>query len=122
MLLDEDDPQAAESLRQSIVAPAQRSNSARHKAAHKLSWSGSPVHSFQSMLADLATVVKNRIQPKHIDAIANDYDYSTDTLAAESFRAIGSDVVMYPVTAHPKTEVLPVVSILFSVFSKITSG
>jgi transposase len=89
MLFDEDDPQAAESLRQSIVAPAQRSNSARHKAAHKLSWEGSPVHSFQSMLADLATVVKNRIQPKHIDAIAFDKITQPTPLQQKSFELLG---------------------------------
>lgn len=53
MLFDEDDPITTESLRQSIVAPTQRSNSARYKAVHKLSDDGSPVHSFQSMLADV---------------------------------------------------------------------
>lgn len=66
--------------------------------------------------------MKNRIQPKHYNAIANDYDYSTDTLTAESFRAIGSRAVMYPVTAPPKTEVLPVAAILLGFFSKITSA
>lgn len=41
------------------VAPAQRSESARHKAATKQLPDGSPVHSFATLMADLATLVRN---------------------------------------------------------------
>lgn len=64
MLFDDDDQANATVARTSVVAPAQRSPKARHKAAHKLTSDGLPVHSFQSLLADLATVVKNTVQPK----------------------------------------------------------
>jgi len=64
ILFDDDDQANAAVARTSIVAPAQRSAKARHKAAHKLTSDGLPVHSFQSLLADLATVVKNTVQPK----------------------------------------------------------
>jgi transposase len=72
LLFDEDDFQQAESKRHSVVAPAQRSDQALLKAQSKQTWDGFPVHSFQSLLADLATVVKNHIQPTPMPAIAFD--------------------------------------------------
>ena len=63
MLFDDDDPQAAQSLRVSVVAPAQRSLSAARKARTKRTADDLPVHSFQTLLQDLATITKNRLQP-----------------------------------------------------------
>jgi hypothetical protein len=63
MLFDDDDPAAAEAARSSVVAPAQRSARAQRKALTKLAADGSPVHSFHTLLSDLATVAKNRIRP-----------------------------------------------------------
>lgn len=56
-----DDHQRAEAAaaRASIVAPAQRSEAARRKAATKRTDDGLPVHSFQSLLAELATFTRN---------------------------------------------------------------
>jgi len=51
-------------LRHSIVAPAQRSPAAAHKARTKRTEDNMPVHSFQTLLKDLATIVKNTIQPR----------------------------------------------------------
>lgn len=59
MLFDDHDKPAAEAQRASIVAPAQRSPAARHKAAAKRTDDDVPVHSFHSLLADLATVTHN---------------------------------------------------------------
>jgi len=59
MLFDDHDKPAAEAERPSIVAPARRSPAARHKAAAKLTDDGTPVHSFHTLLADLATVTHN---------------------------------------------------------------
>ena len=67
MLFDDDDPRGGEAQRASVVAPAQRSDSARAKAASKRTADGQPVHSFQSLLGDLATIVKNRVLPKACD-------------------------------------------------------
>ncbi len=64
VLFDDDDKEAAERQRPSVVAPAQRSASAAKKAVTKRTDDGLPVHSFQTLLADLATICKNRIQPK----------------------------------------------------------
>lgn len=48
----------------SAVSPAQRSASAKTKARTKRTPDNLPVQSFQDWLKDLATVVRNRIQPK----------------------------------------------------------
>jgi transposase len=63
LLFDEDDQLQAQAARQSIVAPAQRSAAAKRKAFTKQTADALPVHSFQTLLGDLATIVKNRIQP-----------------------------------------------------------
>jgi hypothetical protein len=56
-----DDHQRAEAAaaRSSIVALAQRSKAARRKAATKRTADGLPIHSFQSLLAELATFTRN---------------------------------------------------------------
>jgi hypothetical protein len=59
MLFDDHDKPAAEAQRPSIVAPARRSQAAGHKAATKRTDDGSPVHSFHTLLADLATITHN---------------------------------------------------------------
>ncbi len=62
LLFDDHDKATAQRLRQSVVAPAQRSPKALLKARSKRTEEGLPVHSFQSLLSDLATICKNRIQ------------------------------------------------------------
>ena len=62
LLFDEEDHEAAETQRSSIVAPAQRSLSAQQKAFSKQTDDGFPVHSFRSLLADLATLTRNRVR------------------------------------------------------------
>ncbi|MEE9255042.1 MAG: IS1634 family transposase, partial [Pseudomonadales bacterium] len=64
LLFDDTDPAGAAAERASIVAPAQPSPSARRKAQSKRTAEGLPVHSFQTLLSDLATITKNCIQPK----------------------------------------------------------
>jgi hypothetical protein len=61
--IDHDKPQA-QAARASIVAPALRSDAALPRAATGTTDEGLKVHSFQTLLRDLATIVKNRIQPK----------------------------------------------------------
>ena len=61
MLYDDDEKQLAEALRQSPVAKAQRSPGALEKSATGRTADGVPVHSFQSLLADLATLARNTI-------------------------------------------------------------
>jgi hypothetical protein len=64
ILFDDDDRETAEARRDSVVAPARRSERADAKAHTKRTESGEPVHSFKTLLRDLATIAKNRIQPK----------------------------------------------------------
>jgi transposase len=64
MLFDEDDPMEALSKRSSAVVPAQRSSSAKTKAQRKRTKEGLPVHSFQTLIKDLATIVKDRVKPR----------------------------------------------------------
>ena len=61
MLFDDTDRQAAEALRTSVVAQAQRSPAAVTKQTTGLTPDGLPVHSFRSLLADLATLARNTV-------------------------------------------------------------
>jgi transposase len=59
ILFDDHDKPAAEAARKSIVAKAERSPAAKRKIASKHTDDDLPVHSFQSLMADLATVTRN---------------------------------------------------------------
>jgi transposase len=59
MLFDDTDKEAGEARRKSVVAQAQRSKAATKKQTTGLTEDGLPVHSFQSLLADLATLARN---------------------------------------------------------------
>jgi hypothetical protein len=62
LLFDDEDKASAAALRSSIVAPAMRSQRARRKDESKRTDDGLPVHSFRTLLADLATLAKNRVR------------------------------------------------------------
>jgi transposase len=64
ILFDDHDKEAARKLQESVVAPAQRSQKAKMKENTKRTEDGFPVHSFQTLLEDLATIVKDRCLPK----------------------------------------------------------
>ncbi len=68
ILFDDEDHALAEQQRSSVVAPAQRSETAKRKASSKHTADGVPVHSFRTLLKDLATITKNQIQPNLPDA------------------------------------------------------
>ena len=61
MLFDDPDKNAAEAARASVVAPAQRSEAAIRKQTTGVTPDGLPVHSFRTLLADLATLTRNTI-------------------------------------------------------------
>ena len=69
MLYDDADQAAAEAVRTSIVAKAPRSPAALAKQTTGRTADGLPVHSFQSLLADLATLTRNTmlsaLAPEH---------------------------------------------------------
>ena len=62
LLFADEEPQAGEALRPSIVAPAQRSPAALRKVQTHLTEDGLPLHSFQTLLQDLATLTRNKVQ------------------------------------------------------------
>ena len=64
LLFDDEDRQGALAARSSIVAPAQRSPSALRTATTLRTTDDLPVHSLRTLLRDLATIAKNRVQPK----------------------------------------------------------
>ena len=72
LLFDDGDKAAAQQQRASIVAPSQRSTSAQAKAHSKRTKDDLSVHSFQTLLSDLATIVSNRVQPKNASTPAFD--------------------------------------------------
>ena len=89
MLFDDTDKDAAEALRVSVVAQAQRSPAAVQKPTTGLTPDGLPVHSFQSLLADLATIARNTI----ITAITPNYPLTVvtrpTTIQHKAFQLLG---------------------------------
>lgn len=75
LLFDDTDKEATEVLRSSVVAPAQRSPAAVAKQTTGMTPDGLPVHSFQTLLADLATLTRNTI----VTAVAPDYPLTVTT-------------------------------------------
>jgi transposase len=61
MLFDDTDKEEAEARRSSVVAQAQRSKAAVRKQTTGMTPDGLPVHSFHTLLADLATMARNTI-------------------------------------------------------------
>jgi len=62
VLFADADPAGAAAARASIVAPAERSPAARRKAARRATDDGTPLHSFRTLLRDLATLTRNRVR------------------------------------------------------------
>ncbi len=87
LLFDDHDKAEGEKRRASIVAKAQRSPAAHAKAETKRTGNGQPVHSFQSLLRDLATIVKNRVQPKAGDGF--DVITRPTSLQSTAFKLMG---------------------------------
>jgi hypothetical protein len=75
MLYDDADKEAAAAARASIVAKAERSPSAIAKQTIGRTPDGLPVHSFASLLADLATLTRNTM----LSALAPDHPFTLTT-------------------------------------------
>ena len=89
MLFDDDDPTARE--RASIVAPVQPSPAALRKRASKVTANGGPVHSFQSLLRDLATCTLNEITTPLNDAHSFTLVATPTPTQAQAFRLLAVD-------------------------------
>ena len=61
LLFDDEDPEEAQAARPSVVARAEVSPGAQDKARSKRTASGESVHSFRTLLDNLATITKNRV-------------------------------------------------------------
>ena len=72
LLFEDEDKEEASLQRESVVAKAVRSDRAKNKAQTKMTEDGFPVHSFQSLLADLSTLTRNTIQPLERDSLTFD--------------------------------------------------
>ena len=89
ILFDDDDAAAAQAARTSVVAPAAVSDSARKKAACKRTPEGLPVHSFRTLLADLATIARNRVVPRLPGAEPFAVVTRPTALQREAFKLLG---------------------------------
>jgi len=89
LLFDDHDKPQARAARASVVAPAQRSSAALRKAAAKKTDDGFPVHSFQTLLRDMATIAKNRIQPTDDKTPAFDMLTTPTALQQRAFDLLG---------------------------------
>lgn len=83
LLFDEDDPAGARLTRTDVVAPKKPSASARAKARSKMTADGWPVHSFQTLLDDLATLTRNTIMPEIAGAVGWSQDAVPTPLQAK---------------------------------------
>jgi transposase len=89
LLFDDHDKPQARAARASVVAPAQRSAVALRKASTKKTDDGFQVHSFQTLLGDLATLTRNRIQPTDEKLPAFDMLTTPTTLQQRAFNLLG---------------------------------
>lgn len=91
LLFDDDDKPSADKQR-AFVAPAKVSPKAEQKADTRRTEDGFPVHSFQTLLADLATITTNRIQPKIEGAAPFDQITRPTALQRYAFKLLGVKV------------------------------
>lgn len=69
LLFDDHDKPAAASARSSPVAKAARSSAAKAKARTKRTAEGAPVHSFRTLMADLATLTRNTLRFEGLEPV-----------------------------------------------------
>ena len=89
LLFDDHDRAAAAAERTSIVAPAQRSPAAKRKAALRRTDDGLPVHSFRSLLNDLATLCLNKVSLPSNPKYRFDLPTKPTPLQARAFELLG---------------------------------
>lgn len=89
MLFSEENPEGTEAARPNPVDPPVRSASATSKARTKRTNDGQPVHSFRSLLGDLATVAANRIKPNEPGIPPFDIITTPTALQERAFKLLG---------------------------------
>src|SRR6201981_149315 len=98
MLYDDTDNDAGEAQRSSIVAKAERSPAAVTKQTTGRTEDGLPVHSFRTLLDDLATLTRNTL----VTAIAPEGRAPSGVPAVESVPDRGSDGSDFEATRSPQ--------------------
>ncbi len=89
ILFDDHDRAAAEVERKSIVAPAEISPAARRKATTRRTDDGLPVHSFRSLLNDLAPLCLNKVSLPGNQKYRFDLPTKPTPLQARTFELLG---------------------------------
>ena len=89
LLFDDEEPQAAQAARASVVARAEVSPCAQDKARSKRTASGESVHSLRTLLDDLATIAKNRVVAPLADAEPFDLITRPTALQRKAFKLLG---------------------------------
>jgi len=89
ILFDDHDRAAAAAERKSIVAPAKRSPAAMRKVTARRTDDGMPVHSFRSLIADLATLALNKVSLPSHRKYRFDLPTTPTPLQARAFELLG---------------------------------
>ena len=76
LIFDDDDIEAAQATRRSVVAKAKRSESAKQKDATRRTPEDLPVQSFQDLLKDMGTLTRNRIR---FESSASEFNQLTES-------------------------------------------
>jgi hypothetical protein len=94
ILFDDHDHSAAVAERTSIVAPAERSPAAKRKVTSRRTDDGLPVHSFRSLLADLATLCLNKVSLPSNQKYRFDLPTKPTPLQVRAFELLGVGLAM----------------------------
>jgi hypothetical protein len=89
LLFDDHDRAAAAAERKSIVAPAERSPAAKRKITSRRTDDGLPVHSFRSLINDLATVCLNKVSLPRNQKYRFELPTQPTPLQARAFELLG---------------------------------
>ena len=90
LLLDDEDAEGPAARRTSVVALATISMSALAKADGKRNSDGDPVHSFSTLIGDLATITRNTVAPRLPG------HHTAHAAPEEGVQTPGRDAVVYP--------------------------
>lgn len=93
MLFDDEHKDETKAQAPSVVAPARRSEHAKAKIQKGRSDDGLPLHSFQTLLEDLATVCRNTVRLMSSEATFTDYTFPTP-VQEKAFRLLGTSHMM----------------------------
>ena len=97
ILFDDEEQEESEAVRASVVAPARRSSKAKRKAQTRHTVNGEPVHSFRTLILDLATIANNHVRttapgggkPVELDMIT-----TPTPLQSRAFELLGVSLAM----------------------------